>query len=78
MILEYFCLYYAVYLKHQGVCQQMQCSSLWNAVLKCTLLGLPWQSVVQDSISNAEGMGSIPDAGRSPREGNGNPLQYAC
>ena len=23
-------------------------------------------------------MGSIPGSGRSPREGNGNPLQYAC
>ena len=23
-------------------------------------------------------VGSIPGAGRSPREGNGNPLQYSC
>ena len=23
-------------------------------------------------------MGSLPGAGRSPGEGNGNPLQYAC
>ena len=23
-------------------------------------------------------MGSIPGSGRSPREGNGNPLQYSC
>jgi len=23
-------------------------------------------------------MGSTPESGRSPREGNGNPLQYSC
>ena len=23
-------------------------------------------------------LGSIPGSGRSPREGNGNPLQYSC
>ena len=23
-------------------------------------------------------LGSIPESGRSPREGNGNPLQYSC
>ena len=34
-------------------------------------------SVVKDLPSNAEDMGSIPDLGRSPREGNGNPLQYS-
>ena len=27
---------------------------------------------------NAEDLGSIPRLGRSPGEGNGNPLQYAC
>ena len=27
---------------------------------------------------DARDMGSIPGSGRSPREGNGNPLQYAC
>ena len=26
----------------------------------------------------AEDMGLIPGSGRSPREGNGNPLQYSC
>ena len=34
--------------------------------------------MVKDLPSNAEDMGSIPDLGRSPREGNGNPLQYSC
>ena len=31
-----------------------------------------------DSKSNVGDPGSIPGLGRSPREGNGNPLQYSC
>ena len=27
---------------------------------------------------DARDMGSIPESGRSPGEGNGNPLQYSC
>ena len=30
------------------------------------------------SACNAGDPGSIPGLGRSPREGNGNPLQYSC
>ena len=30
------------------------------------------------SASNAGDPGSIPGSGRSPGEGNGNPLQYSC
>ena len=30
------------------------------------------------SASNAGDPGSIPGSGRSPAEGNGNPLQYSC
>ena len=30
------------------------------------------------SACNAGDLGSIPGSGRSPREGNGNPLQYSC
>ena len=30
------------------------------------------------SAYNAGDLGSIPGSGRSPGEGNGNPLQYAC
>ena len=28
--------------------------------------------------SSAENPGSVPELGRSPGEGNGNPLQYTC
>ena len=30
------------------------------------------------SACNAGDLGSIPELGRSPGEGNGNPLQYSC
>ena len=30
------------------------------------------------SVCNAGDLGSIPGLGRSPEEGNGNPLQYSC
>ena len=35
-------------------------------------------SVVKNPPANAGGAGSIPGSGRSPGEGNGNPLQYSC
>ena len=33
---------------------------------------------VKNPPANAGDVGSIPGSGRSPGEGNGNPLQYAC
>ena len=38
----------------------------------------PGGSEVKASASNVRDMGSIPGSGRSPGEGNGNPLQYSC
>ena len=38
----------------------------------------PGGSEVKASASNAEDPGLIPGSGRSPGEGNGNPLQYSC
>ena len=35
-------------------------------------------SEVKASASSAGDLGSIPGSGRSPGEGNGNPLQYSC
>ena len=40
--------------------------------------GFPGGSVVENSPSNAGDADSIPGSGRSPGEGNGNPLQYSC
>ena len=40
--------------------------------------GFPGGSEVKVSACNAGDVGSIPGWGRSPGEGNGNPLQYSC
>ena len=37
-----------------------------------------WASLLAQSAFNAGDTGSIPGWGRSPGEGNGNPLQYSC
>ena len=42
------------------------------------ILGFPYSSVGKESACNAGDLGSIPRLGRSPGEGNGNPLQYSC
>ena len=34
--------------------------------------------MVKNLPANGKDMGSIPGLGRSPEEGNGNPLQYSC
>ena len=52
---------------------------LWknfNSIL--TSPGFPGGSEVKASACNAGNPGSIPGSGRSPGEGNGNPLQYSC
>ena len=41
-------------------------------------LGFPHSSVGKESACNVGDLGSIPGLERSPREGNGNPLQYSC
>ena len=38
----------------------------------------PGSSDSKDFAYNAGDPGSIPGSGRSPGEGNGNPLQYSC
>ena len=40
--------------------------------------GFPSGSEGKESACNAEDLGLIPGSGRSPGEGNGNPLQYSC
>ena len=40
--------------------------------------GFPDGSEVKASACNAGDLGLIPGSGRSPGEGNGNPLQYSC
>ena len=42
------------------------------------MLGFPGGSDSKASARNEGDPGLIPGLGRSPGEGNGNPLQYAC
>ena len=51
------------------VTKQHFCMYIW---------GFPGGSEVKASACNAGHLGSIPGSGRSPEEGNGNPLQYFC
>ena len=41
-------------------------------------MGFPGGSAVKNAAANAGNASLIPGSGRSPREGNGNPLQYSC
>ena len=48
--------------------------------LKCDIYtkGFPGGSDGKESVCSEGDLGSIPGSGRSPGEGNGNPLQYSC
>ena len=41
-------------------------------------MGFPHSVVGKSPAYNAGDPGSVPGSGRSPGEGNGNPLQYSC
>ena len=41
-------------------------------------MGFPHSLVGKESACNAGDLGSITGSGRSPGEGNGDPLQYSC
>jgi len=41
-------------------------------------IGFPGSSEVKESACNAGELSLILASGRSPEEGNGNPLQYSC
>ena len=49
----------------------------WENQLPRVSQGFPGSSVGKESACNAGDSGSIPGWRRSPREGNGNPLQYS-
>ena len=42
------------------------------------LIGFPSGLVVKNLPASTGDVGSIPESGRSPGEGNGNPVQYSC
>jgi len=54
--------------------------SRWLLVYMWSLLiwDVPGGSICKESACSAGDLGLIPGSGRSPGEGNGNPLQYSC
>ena len=40
--------------------------------------GIPWWLTGKEPVCSAGDVGSVPESGRSSREGNGNPFQYSC
>ena len=47
-------------------------------MLQGYIVGFPHSSVGKESACSAGDLGSISGSGRSPGEGNGNPLQHSC
>ena len=50
----------------------------WFLIFAYQMWGFLRSSEVKASACNVEDQGSIPELGRSPGEGNGNPFQYSC
>ena len=57
---------------------QVVCRLLTEIWLPNERMGLPWWLSGKESACNAGDLGLIPRLGRSPGEGNGNPLQCSC
>ena len=53
-------------------------STALHMMYSAYILCFPGGSEVKASACNAGDLGLIPGLGRSPGEGNGNPLQYSC
>ena len=53
-------------------------AEMFMSALQLKYSGLPWWLSGKESACNAGDPGSTPGLGRSPGEGNGNPLQYSC
>ena len=50
----------------------------YSLMLSLPNLGFPGGSAGKESACKAEDLGSIPELGRFPGEGNGYPFQYSC
>ena len=57
--------------EHIKAQEKINCNVLWMCK------GFPYSSVGKESACHAGDLGLIPGLGRSPGEGNGNPLQYS-
>ena len=57
---------------------EILCPTFLLLICGTVIYCLDSDSVGEESTYNAGDWGSIPELGRSPGEGNGNPLQYSC
>ena len=46
--------------------------------MQISYMGFPGGTVVKNLPADSRDAGLIPESGRSPGGGNGNPLQYSC
>ena len=58
--------------------EQIMFLTSWYFLFFFFLMVFPGGSDGKESVCNVGDLGSIPRSGRSPGEGNGNPLQYSC
>ena len=56
----------------------MTCLTKWNIIIKDIILSALVVKNLPANEGDSTDMGSIPGLGRSPGEGNGNPVQYSC
>ena len=56
----------------------LMCGRNQHNIVKQLPSSFPGGSVVKNPPANQGDTGWIPGSGRSPGEGNGNPLQYSC
>ena len=62
---------------NQGTCEYVVFWCYFGQAINHTL-GFSGGSGAKNPPANARDVGSIPESGRSPGEGNDNPLQYSC
>ena len=65
-------MYWKTKKKKKNVCDSLYCNTCF------IVMSFPDGSVVKNLPASARDVGSTLGLGRSPGEGNGNPLQYSC
>ena len=67
-----------LYIYIQAFCVYIYINIKQKCFIYIYIWGFPHSSVGKESACNVGDLDSIPGSGRSPGEGNGNPLQYSC
>ena len=71
-------LFFLIFLKYSTILYVTSVQHSDSQLLKVVLSGFPGSSAGKESACNVGDVGLIPGLGRSPGEGNGNPLQCSC